>query len=162
MYAIRSYYAIFLIPEKRKQLKNLEDKLSYMEEQFNFFMSNFSDSGWCIYDSISMTLIETANNVLKKEGMENAERVLLNYFKNDIKHSIHRIKNKSNEFMLRYELINNTFKDHFEGKYYSSVPLFLIIIDGVVNDFTKSKGFFAEGTRITSYNVCYTKLLRKV
>ena len=32
------------------------------------------------------------------------------------------------------------------------MPLFLIIIDGAVNDYTKSKGFFAEGTDVTAWD----------
>ena len=33
-----------------------------------------------------------------------------------------------------------------------SVPLFLIISDGAVNDYTKSKGLFAEGTNVTAWD----------
>lgn len=32
------------------------------------------------------------------------------------------------------------------------MPLFLIIVDGAVNDFTKSKGLFAEGTEVTAWD----------
>ncbi len=54
--------------------------------------------------------------------------------------------------MERYDLIRNALDDHFSGRYYASVPLFLIIIDGSVNDFTKSKGFFAEGTDVSAWD----------
>lgn len=36
--------------------------------------------------------------------------------------------------------------------YYASVPLGLIIVDGAVNDFTKSKGFFAESTVVDAWD----------
>ncbi len=54
--------------------------------------------------------------------------------------------------MARYSLIQKAFEDHFAGRYYASIPLFLIIIDGSVNDFTKSKGFFADGTEVTAWD----------
>ncbi len=54
--------------------------------------------------------------------------------------------------LLRYELIKNAFEEHFAERYYASVPLFLIIVDGAVNDFTKSKGLFAEGTEVTAWD----------
>jgi len=76
---------------------------------------------------------------------------LLNYYKNDIKEMIHWIKH-SNGLMERYDLIQKAFDDHFAGRYYASIPLFLIIIDGAVNDFTRSKGFFAEGTDVTAWD----------
>ena len=65
---------------------------------------------------------------------------------------IHWLKNKAEPFAQRYDLIQHAFDDHFEGRYYASVPLFLIIIDGAVNDYTKSKGFFAEGTDVTAWD----------
>ena len=64
---------------------------------------------------------------------------------------IHWIKH-SNGLMERYDLIQKAFDDHFAGRYYASIPLFLIIIDGAVNDFTRSKGFFAEGTDVTAWD----------
>lgn len=54
--------------------------------------------------------------------------------------------------MERYELINKALDGYFAGRYYASIPLFLIIIDGSVNDYTKSKGFFAEGTGVTAWD----------
>ena len=38
-------------------------------------------------------------------------------------------------------------------RYYASVPLFLISVDGVVNDFMKSKGLFAEETDVTAWDI---------
>ena len=32
------------------------------------------------------------------------------------------------------------------------IPLALLIIDGAVNDYTKSKGFFAEGTEVDAWD----------
>lgn len=84
--------------------------------------------------------------------MEAAESVLLNYYVNGIKGSERRLKNKTSEFIKRYDLLELAFDDHFGGRYHSSIPLFLIQMDGAVNDFTKSKGFFAEGTDVSAWD----------
>lgn len=143
---------LFIDSEQRKKLKTMEQKLSYMEKQIELFNSRFSDNGWCAYDSISFSLLEEANETYDNEGLDKAEIVLLDYYKNEVKKIIHWLKANLNEFMIRYDLIQKAFDDHFTGRYYSSIPLFLIIIDGAVNDFTRSKGFFAEGTDVTAWD----------
>ncbi|WP_061309855.1 hypothetical protein [Clostridium botulinum] len=62
------------------------------------------------------------------------------------------MKNNCKELLARYNLILKAFEDHKEGRYHASVPLFLMIIDGAVNDYTKSKGFFAEGTDVSAWD----------
>lgn len=70
---------------------------------------------------------------------------MINYYKSDVKCLTHWIKKNSKEFLYRYDLLQVFFKNHFNEMYYSSVPLGLIIIDGAVNDFTKSKVFLQKG-----------------
>lgn len=65
---------------------------------------------------------------------------------------MHWLKNKAKPFRERYKLIKYAFDDHFAERYHASIPLFLIIIDGAVNDYTKSKGFFAEGTDVSAWD----------
>lgn len=137
---------------QRIKMKELENQISYMNELIASFNSIYSDYGWCAYDSMNMTLMERSIKAYKEEGLEVGERVLIEYYKNDVKDIIHWLKNKAKPFMERNILIQKAFDDHFAGRYYASVPLFLIIIDGSVNDYTKSKGFFAEGTDVTAWD----------
>lgn len=53
---------------------------------------------------------------------------------------MHWIKKSSKVLLDRSHLIDVFFEEHFKGNYICSVPLGLIIVDGAVNDFTKSKG----------------------
>lgn len=143
----------FLLPkDKRVEIKNLEKQLNEMEKTIILFNDYFSDLGWCVYDSMNMTLMKAAISKYESSGADAGEEVLLNYYKTDVKEIIHWIKNKAESFAQRYELMQKAFDDHFAGRYYASVPLFLIIIDGAVNDYTKSKGFFAEGTDVTAWD----------
>lgn len=146
------WFSWLLPKEKRQELKNIEKQLKNMSEMIDLFNTYFSDYGWCAYDSMSTTLIESANKAFETDGINAGEQVLLEYYKNDVKNIIHWLKVKAKPFMERYDLIRKAFDDHFSGRYYASVPLFLIIIDGAVNDYTKSKGFFAEGTDVTAWD----------
>lgn len=123
-----------------------------MEGTITLFNSYFTDLGWCAYDSMNMPLMKRAVSEYESYGADAGERVLLNYYKEDVKEIIHWLKNKAEPFEQRYDLVQSAFDDHFAGRYYASVPLFLIIIDGAVNDYTKSKGFFAEGTDVTAWD----------
>ena len=144
--------ALFLKPDQRKQLRDLEKQLDNMISQAAAFNERFSPYGWCAYDSMSFALIESANAAFEKSGIEAAEQVLINYYTNDVSKVVHWIKNSSDAFLVRSNLLERFFEDHFAGRYYASVPLALIIVDGAVNDFTKSKGFFAEGTSVDAWD----------
>ena len=145
-------FSIFLSKEQRKQRKEIEEQLNSLLNQMRLFSERFSPLGWCMYDSMSVPLIEKANQVYETGGAEAAEHILIDYYKGEVKDRIHQIHHKSKELLLRYELIKNAFEEHFAERYYASVPLFLIIVDGAVNDFTKSKGLFAEGTEVTAWD----------
>lgn len=143
----------WLLPiEQREKIKEIEEQLSHMAYLINTFNRIFSDSGWCAYDSMSMTLMEKSIEAYETDGIDAGEKVLIEYYKTDVKNVIHWLKSKSKPFMERHSLIQRAFDDHFAERYYASVPLFLIIIDGSVNDYTKSKGFFAEGTAVTAWD----------
>ena len=118
-------------------------------ESFNKY---FSDAGWCAYDSMSMSLMESAVKAYEEDGLDAGEQVLINYYQTDVKDIMHWLKNKAKPFRERYELVKCAFDDHFAERYHASIPLFLIIIDGAVNDYTKSKGFFAEGTDVSAWD----------
>lgn len=144
--------SIFLSKENRQQIKELEENLAHMIRLIESFNLYFSDAGWCAYDSMNMPLMEKAVKAYETDGLDAGEQVLIQYYQNDVKDKIHWLKNKAKPFQERYELIKCAFKDHFAERYYASIPLFLIIIDGAVNDYTKSKGFFAEGTDVSAWD----------
>lgn len=144
--------SFLLSKDKRVEIKNLEKQIEEMEGTITLFNSYFTDLGWCAYDSMNMSLMKRAVSEYESHGADAGERVLLNYYKEDVKEIIHWLKNQAEPFAQRYDLVQSAFDDHFAGRYYASIPLFLIIIDGAVNDYTKSKGFFAEGTDVTAWD----------
>lgn len=134
--------------ESKKQIREAENNITQIE----LFNEWFSDKGWIVYDKLSLTLIEEVNKVYDKNGEEAAEKVLIKYYSSKVEESLFFLKNNCEELLVRYNLILKAFEDHKEGRYYASVPLFLMIIDGAVNDYAKSKGFFAEGTDVSAWD----------
>lgn len=143
---------INLKPELKPELEKLENQVKNMRNQIENFNNRFSDRGWCAYDSMNSKILEKANNVYEDDGIDVAEQVLIEYYQNEVKDVIMFLTGSSKAFSIRYDLIHQFFEDHFAKRYYASVPLGLIIIDGAVNDFTKEKGFFAEKTSLDAWD----------
>ncbi|MDQ0221520.1 hypothetical protein [Streptococcus moroccensis] len=145
-------YSGLLGKKELQKIAKLNDELNDMSEQYITFTKNFSDLGWCVYESLDYNLVKKVNREFLNSDIESAERILLDYFKNDAKEIVHWIKKSSKEFSDRADLLQVFFENHFQGNYISSVPLGLLIIDGAVNDYTKRKGFFAEGTDLSAWD----------
>ena len=112
------------------QNQRLKSNLENLIEQVEKFDSIMSPRGWCFYDSFSTTVINKVNQDYIDYGIDTAEKTIINYYTNDVKQSIRKIIFGNPEFQIREKLILNAFDEHFNGRYYASIPLFLIIIDG--------------------------------
>lgn len=128
------WLSVFLPKKKRQQIKELETSLANMIHLIESFNKYFSDAGWCAYDSMNMPLMENAVKAYEAGGIDAGEQVLIQYYQTDVKDIMHWLKNKAKPFRERYELIKCAFDDHFAERYHTSVPLFLIIIDGELFD----------------------------
>ncbi len=149
---IMSLFKFLMPPEQRKLFNETKVGIQKMIDEAIKFNERFSDFGWCLYDYMNPKVVEKANKAFDDEGIEAAEKLLIEYYKTDVKDIVHKIKNSSNAFLIRSHLIEQFLNDHFSERYYSSVLLALVIIDGAVNDFTKEKGFFAEGTNVDAWD----------
>lgn len=138
--------------EQKDRVTELEKQINEIEDTITLFNNYFVDLGWCAYDSMDIRIARKAINAYEKSGANCGERVLLDYYQTDVKEKIHWLKNKAKPFSDRNELIQKAFEDHFEKRFFASVPQFLIIIDGSINDYTKSKGFFAENTDLSVWD----------
>jgi len=55
-------------------------------------------------------------------------------------------------FRPRERLARLALEDYLQDRYHACVPVLLLIIDGFVNDVSRSKGFFAESTDLTAWD----------
>lgn len=138
--------------EARRQLQEMETNIAELIENAEKFNEYFSDNGWVLYDSISSKLIEKAIQEFENSGYETAEKVLIDYYKTEVGQVLYQLKNGNEELSIRYTNIKQAFDDHIAERYHASVPQFLMIADGAVNDYTKNQGFFAEGTDVDAWD----------
>lgn len=146
------FFSLLMSKEQRTKFKEIEEQLKHLKKIIESYNKYFPELGWCAYDHMNTLLMEKAVDAYEKDGPDAGEKVLIEYYKTDVKDVLIRLKHGLNPLAERKELIEKAFEDHFAERYHASVPLFLIIIDGSVNDFTKSKGFFAEGTDVTAWD----------
>lgn len=144
---------------KNSELKDALSKLPELKKQTEHFLKlpdkfnvHFSKSGWIAHESMNVPLMEKSINLANENYFDQAEKELAFYFTSpQIDLLLNRFKT-SPELVLRYKLIKLAYQDTLEKRYYSAVPLLLIIIDGIVNDISKSKGFFTNSTDLTAWD----------
>lgn len=146
------FLKLLMPKEQRKELdrikKNMSDLIMTTEEYNN----NFSDYGWIAYSLINVEFMKKANKLFKDNGIEKAEEFIADYYIENSKNAKRFIQYSSNEFRKRANIINEAFEAYENERYCSAVTLFLTIADGVINDFTKNKGFFTEGVDLDCWD----------
>lgn len=130
------------------KLKDVENIIS-LPDRFN---SQFANIGWIAHESMNPTLLEKAVDLAESGQKEKAEKILSEYFTStEINWLQHRFRVLP-AFSIRLDLIEKAYKDTLEERFHSCVPLLLTIIDGAVNDISKSKGFFSENTELKAWD----------
>jgi hypothetical protein len=133
---------------KLPKLNDVENLIS-LPDRFN---SQFAEIGWIAHESMNSTLIEKAVDLAESGQNTKAEKILSEHFTStEIKWLQHRFRVLP-AFSIRFELIEQAYKDTLEERFHSCVPLLLTIIDGAVNDISKSKGFFSENTELKAWD----------
>lgn len=82
--------SVFLKPQQRKQIKDLEKQLEHMIAQITAFNSRFSSLSSYAYDSMNFFLIEYANSAFEQRGLKTAEQILIDNYKSHIEKPIQR------------------------------------------------------------------------
>lgn len=143
--------ALLTDPKQIDEICKCEDELKEFKKQTKLFIEKFSPLGWCFSDNIPFDLLKDVNKKYEENGQDEAEKILINFYQSNVDkiiNSLYRFK----EFKIRKNLLDSAFNEHFQKKYYTSIPLFLMVSDGIVNDFTKRNGFFSENTDVTAWD----------
>lgn len=141
-------YADPQLDDAIKQFEEAKSKyktLKIIPDRFNDF---FAKKGWIAYESLNFDLMEKCVKLAEAGKPKEAEEALIEHFTNreEISFLIIQLKNVK-EFKSRTPLFLNALEDHFSGRYHSSVPLFLMLIDGFVND-VEQIGFFGDKVKL--------------
>lgn len=132
--------------ELRHKLSDIEKQINDIRFTPDRFNQYYSELGWIAYESMNSDLMKNAVRLAEDNKRDDGEKLLLKYYadNNRIRYLINRLKNRSG-FKKRYELLLKAYDDYKSGRFHSCIPVFLMIIDGVVDEVTKSnKGFFAS------------------
>lgn len=146
------FVRFLLKKEQRKELNRIKKEMNELIMGTEEYNNNFSDYGWIAYSLINVEFMKNANQVFKDNGIAKAEEFIADYYIENSKNTKRFIQYSSNEFKKRSNIIDEAFEDYENEKYCSAVTLFLTIADGVINDFTKNKGFFTEGVDLDCWD----------
>lgn len=131
------------ISELEEQINKLERSLGELKEVPQLFNKYFSDRGWITYDGLNHEFMKNMVQIYKEKGLDEAENEILEYYKpENLKFDFIGLKALP-ALLKRYRFIEFAMNDYSEGKYYSVIPLLLMIIDGAVNEIA-GKGFHSE------------------
>ncbi len=147
-----NFFKIFLNKEKKSDYRRLKNDFESLVTEMIEYNKNFSDKGWIIYDSINIEMVKKANHILKEKGETEAEKYIVNYYLTEVKGTINWLYNASPEFSIRRELIKKAIDKHFDKDYGSAILIFLTIADGIINDYTKSKGLFTDNVDLSCWD----------
>jgi len=132
--------------ELKKNISTIEQQINTLRFEPDKFNQHYSDLGWIAYESMNSDLMKEVIKLAEDNKRDDGEQLLLEYYADDdrIKYLLTRLKNRTG-FSKRYELLRKAYEDYKSGRFHSCIPVFLRIIDGVVDEVTKSnKGFFAS------------------
>lgn len=131
------------------KIQNDFDEISKSPDLFN---KHFSDLGWIAHESMNHTLTLECIELADKGEIQLAEEKLAKYYTSEEIKWLISATYGTPEFRKRNDLINFAYQDTLDEKFYSAIPLILMVIDGTVNDIDKNKGFFTESTDLTAWD----------
>jgi len=148
IFKIYSFFRVFGLKSKKidEMKEKFDDLCSKLNEYRNYvtkFNKYFSEDGWIVYDSLNYDIIKNAVEKHEREGKDEAKKLLLDYFSPENVEKMLFFLKSCKELRERYRFIEYALEDYKAKRYYSTIPLLLMVIDGAVSD-TIQKGFHAK------------------
>ena len=149
------------------EIKDLKRKMDELLELPVAFHDAFSEYGWLLSESTNADTAQKALNILKDGDLSEAENLLAADFDGErLDWKIIQMC-QLDEFRTRIDQLREAAALTREGRYLASIPLLLIIADGVGSD-AFGKSIFAEGVYLEELNSfagqpeALPKLIRKM
>ncbi len=128
------------IGEIQTKYNEMHRQLTDLIEYPRRFNKIFSEDGWLAHESMNFEVMKKAVDMYETEGRTVAEQVLLDYY------SAAQVERRLffflglEELRVRRKFIDYALDECKNSRFYSAIPLLLMVIDGAVNDAT-GKGF---------------------
>jgi len=134
-----------------KKIPELAENATRMINLPDKFNSHFAKKGWIAYESMNAEIMEKAIELAEKDKINDAETLLVEYFnEKNLNFMLIRMRG-INAFKPREQLAQKALEDYLEERYHASIPVALMIIDGLVNDIEQT-GFFTSRTDLTAWD----------
>lgn len=135
------------IGSELNKITEIEKSNEEIVETIVTFRDVFHKRGWILSTSTKFSVVKEVINTYKIKNLEEAEEILLNYYtdKESVKNIYSILKMKSLKYIREWlHIIEKGFEYHNKEEYIASVPLFLMVIDGIMSNFTKKDNFFSS------------------
>lgn len=129
--------------DQKAELKAAKAELEKLIKNAQLYNDLFAAKGWVVYDSLDPTHQAQAVAAYDRDGMEEAERVILSYYSPDKVRGHRPFLRRSNAGRRRMELLDLAYDDYDESRYHAVILNLVTLIDGIVND-TVGRGFHSE------------------
>lgn len=148
-----SYFMPDLLTEEQKQeARDMEEKICNLRTLPDRFNNLYLKLGWVCYESMNLDLVKRCIALGENGHLEDGEKELKTYYQGDIRHLILPLRSIPG-FKERYNLLQKALDDFSHERYHACVPIFLMIIDGAVNQVLKeNQGLFAQNVDLTLYD----------
>lgn len=114
-----------------------------LPDRFNYLLR---EHGWVAFEDLDEEVCREAVLLAEADDLEGAEAVLGRHFGAEtMTREIERLAQDLESFRKRKELLLKAVEDHRQGRYHSSVPVALSMIDGVTRDLTDENFFYSPG-----------------
>ncbi|MFW3504862.1 hypothetical protein ACN68I_03435 [Aerococcus viridans] len=133
-----------LSKEEQQEYKELEPQFQEIVNTIDIYNDTFSEQFWIAHESISLDTMKEAIEINRIEGMNVAEEYLSRYYR-ELFDKRHKMIVKTRYFRMRKELLTKAYIDYQDRRFYSSIPLYLMLSDGIVSDL-KGTGLAAGKT----------------
>lgn len=131
------------------KIKSDFEILTKSPDKFNY---HFTKAGWIAHETMNNDLMLSCIELAENGKIEIAENELVNYYSTEKMQWLVTNTWGIQELYVRNDLINLAYEDTIAKRYHACIPVLLMIIDGVVNDIDKNKGFFTENISLTAWD----------
>ncbi|MFD2966201.1 hypothetical protein [Sphingobacterium bambusae] len=133
------------LAELEQMLKSF-DALSNLADNFNRL---YGDMGWVAHESMQTDLLKHVVEDGLGGNLKAGEIRLVAYYNSNQLQSLLKQFKRRSPFKERYGLYRAAFEDTLAGRYHASIPLLLMMMDGVVADLLNGNVFFTESSDLT-------------
>ncbi len=141
-----------------KKIKALETQfaeiLKQKEELENYptkFNRYFSNDGWIVHDLLDFEIVKKAVDLYDEGRVQEAKKLIMDYYSPKEMDQRLLYLRHVHEFQTRIKFIEFALEDYKAGRYYSCVPILIMMIDGIVSD-TIQKGFHAHNVDLNVWD----------